>query len=495
MAVVLDNNDVTGKAHLIKIINHVPGDLIPLTSNDITIGRNSCNVSIQDINVSRYHCRLKREGKNWFLIDLKSLNGTYIDNERLKPNTPYPLNNERVISIGPPVNACTTFLFKTTEDEEAHGITTEDNKRKDESSDSDFSNSIAINSMLKRRFDPETEDKTMSDSQRKNTVPPIISPSLDEDDDGVSDSSISSMDSLKTRIRKMTSVKRKKRESRNGNNLIVPSTSVSEFKSCENHQQNYTNESSTSGVTAKKFKKQEQNSCLREEFVILNALCNEPESSSIGAISENESSESLLNDNVMVGEPHVPSTEQDQKMTDEENAKRLAYEVQKAKLDALKKELEVVEAQARKNRYEELEKVLENFTCIICVEVIDEPVVLNCSHTMCQYCLSKWKMKRKRCPICREKIVYEIKNLLIKNFIEKTIELMDAEYQASRKELVSKRQKEMESWPKKKKKKKRSYNPTRRNNSMRTFNEYSEGSSNRNEQSVINLSDLSSESD
>ncbi|GFU46445.1 hypothetical protein TNCV_1280901 [Trichonephila clavipes] len=48
----------------------------------------------------------------------------------------------------------------------------------------------------------------MQDSQR--TAVPSISPSLDGDD-GVSDSSVSSTDSLKTRIRKLSAANRKKR--------------------------------------------------------------------------------------------------------------------------------------------------------------------------------------------------------------------------------------------------------------------------------------------
>ncbi|GFV33036.1 hypothetical protein TNCV_2715161, partial [Trichonephila clavipes] len=75
--------------------------------------------------------------------------------------------------------------------------------------------------MLKRKFDEQNSDEAMQDSQR--TAVPSISPSLDGGD-GVSDSSVSSTDSLETRIRKLLAANRKKKKS-SENNLTVPSTS------------------------------------------------------------------------------------------------------------------------------------------------------------------------------------------------------------------------------------------------------------------------------
>ncbi|GFU46444.1 hypothetical protein TNCV_1280892 [Trichonephila clavipes] len=122
-------------------------------------------------------------------------------------------------------------------------------------------------------------------------------------------------------------------------------------------------------------------------------------------------SESLLSDNVRVSEPHLPFEEKAEKTVneDKEAAVQLVNEVEKTRIKALEEELEMLKAQARMQQSEELEKLLEHFACIICAEIIDEPMVLNCSHSMCKYCLLKWKKKQNRCPICREKIVYEVK--------------------------------------------------------------------------------------
>ncbi|GFR32173.1 e3 ubiquitin-protein ligase rnf8 [Trichonephila clavata] len=484
MEVLLNSRDRAGISYLTKFTDHVPGDLIPLKSDNVTVGRFACDVSVQDVNVSRDHCCLKRLGKRWVLIDLKSLNGTYIGNNRLKPNSPYPLHNGHVISIGPPNTASTTFLYTSVEeDNKQHKIIIDGSKKNQVGSvGSDVCRSITSFSVLKRKSDEQNSDKAMWDSQR--TAVPSVSPSLDGDD-GVSDSSMSSTDSLKTRIRKMYAANRKKSES-SENSLRVPSTSSLgfNFQRYPHAQQGILIDCSSVKLK-KKFKRLDEKNISRAEFRVLDTLCNEPESS-VGAFSGSESSESLLNDNVRVSESHPPSegkaiiAEKAEKTVneDKEAVVRLAYEVEKARLKALEGELEMLKARARKQQSEEFEKLLEHFACIICAEIIDEPMVLNCSHSMCQYCLLKWKRKQNRCPICREKIVYEIKNLLIRNFIDKTIEGMDVEFQANRRKLVSERQKEIASWPKKKKKRSRGRNFQRRTSGINAVNNAGEGPSN-----------------
>ncbi|GFV22528.1 hypothetical protein TNCV_1131211 [Trichonephila clavipes] len=123
-----------------------------VSPSKVTVGRFACDVTVQDAKISRNHCSLKHIGKNWILTDLKSLNGTYFGNKRLKPKVSYPLRNGIMFSIGPPqpttVTAHTTFLFTCEEDKEQK--------------------------MLKRKFDEQNSDEAMQDSQR--TAVPSISP-------------------------------------------------------------------------------------------------------------------------------------------------------------------------------------------------------------------------------------------------------------------------------------------------------------------------------
>ncbi len=50
--------------------------------------------------VSRLHAVLRREGKDVFIKDLGSSNGTYLNGERLQPNSDHPLNHGDMLFLG-----------------------------------------------------------------------------------------------------------------------------------------------------------------------------------------------------------------------------------------------------------------------------------------------------------------------------------------------------------------------------------------------------------
>lgn len=56
----------------------------------ISIGKSSVNdFQIKKNHISRHHARLFSEKGEWFLFDLDSTNGTFLNGERLQPNVPY----------------------------------------------------------------------------------------------------------------------------------------------------------------------------------------------------------------------------------------------------------------------------------------------------------------------------------------------------------------------------------------------------------------------
>ncbi|KAG5282966.1 hypothetical protein AALO_G00036730 [Alosa alosa] len=67
-------------------------------------------------------------------------------------------------------------------------------------------------------------------------------------------------------------------------------------------------------------------------------------------------------------------------------------------------------------------KLESDFSCPVCCDIFNDPVVLSCSHSICKVCLQKfWKTKGSReCPLCRRKSSnqFPLPNLVLKNLCE-----------------------------------------------------------------------------
>lgn len=65
-----------------------PGEKFPLLKEEITLGRDpKSDIFLNDITVSRKHARITQEGQAFSLSDLGSLNGTYLNSERIERET------------------------------------------------------------------------------------------------------------------------------------------------------------------------------------------------------------------------------------------------------------------------------------------------------------------------------------------------------------------------------------------------------------------------
>ncbi len=73
----------------------------PLVENSISVGRSTGNTIPLDTNtISRYHFSLSHDGQKTLITDMESANGTFVDGERLTPNTPRELDGGDEIQIG-----------------------------------------------------------------------------------------------------------------------------------------------------------------------------------------------------------------------------------------------------------------------------------------------------------------------------------------------------------------------------------------------------------
>jgi hypothetical protein len=68
---------------------------------EILVGRSPfCDIVLDDGAVSELHCQLQRQGEGFAVCDQGSTNGTKINGEPIDPETPLPLQNEDVLTVG-----------------------------------------------------------------------------------------------------------------------------------------------------------------------------------------------------------------------------------------------------------------------------------------------------------------------------------------------------------------------------------------------------------
>ena len=76
--------------------------LVPLTRSVVTLGRNLDNdIVLPADGVSRHHTRLQATSLGWEVVDLGGVNGTWLNEHRLRPEEPTPLVVGSVLRIGP----------------------------------------------------------------------------------------------------------------------------------------------------------------------------------------------------------------------------------------------------------------------------------------------------------------------------------------------------------------------------------------------------------
>lgn len=64
------------------------------------VGRDpSCDICVEDVNISRQHFYITKKDTQYFITDLGSSNGTYLDDKLLKPHQPFLLKSGAVISV------------------------------------------------------------------------------------------------------------------------------------------------------------------------------------------------------------------------------------------------------------------------------------------------------------------------------------------------------------------------------------------------------------
>ncbi|NXA76881.1 RNF8 ligase, partial [Thryothorus ludovicianus] len=108
-------------------------------------------------------------------------------------------------------------------------------------------------------------------------------------------------------------------------------------------------------------------------------------------------------------------------------------------LEETKEEKEKVRAQ-KEEVLNQMNDVLENeLQCTICSEHFIEAVTLNCAHSFCSYCINQWTKRKVECPICRQEIKSKTRSLVLDNCINRMVEKLDVEMKEHRLSLIRER--------------------------------------------------------
>jgi len=103
------SNAPVGTALLTVIGDNLSVDYFALTGEEALVGRaTEAAVVLDDVTVSRQHAKLSREGAKWRVKDLRSLNGTYVNKERveskeLKDGDELQIGKFRFVFVSPEV--------------------------------------------------------------------------------------------------------------------------------------------------------------------------------------------------------------------------------------------------------------------------------------------------------------------------------------------------------------------------------------------------------
>ncbi len=78
-----------------------PSGRTPLGATVLSIGRKADNtLEIQDAKASSHHAEIRPMGEGYCIVDVGSTNGTFVNEQRLGPNTPQLLHPNDIIRIG-----------------------------------------------------------------------------------------------------------------------------------------------------------------------------------------------------------------------------------------------------------------------------------------------------------------------------------------------------------------------------------------------------------
>ncbi|XP_075411290.1 cap-specific mRNA (nucleoside-2'-O-)-methyltransferase 1 isoform X2 [Tenrec ecaudatus] len=471
-------NRAGGRSWCLRRVGMATEWLLLEDESEVTIGR-GYGVTYQLVSkscplmISRNHCILKQNAEDqWTIMDNKSLNGVWLNRERLQPLKVYAIQKGDFIQLGVPLenkeNA--EYEYEVAEEEwvrlypclatkcdlrmeKNKGLRTKrkfsldeldgpgaegpsDSKSRVNKMSCECSQSVKshengeVTSQSSEVLDPkltslETSEKTAgapiypappSDVESPHKNQNASSSSLCQSNLEMFKATMSRIVMLKTQVQeKQAAVLNVNKQSQKG----CSKTIVEMEQELQDLQAQLSEEQAQQQARVEQLEK-----TFQEEELHLQGL-------------ENEQGEEDLKQQL------AQALQEHRTLMDELNRSRRSFEAiiqaKNRELAQTKEEKEKVQAQ-KEEVLNHMNDVLENeLQCIICSEYFIEAITLNCAHSFCSFCISEWIKRKSECPICRKDIISQTHSLVLDNCISKMVDNLSSEVRERRMNLIKER--------------------------------------------------------
>nr|XP_028580220.1 E3 ubiquitin-protein ligase RNF8 isoform X2 [Podarcis muralis] len=422
--------------------------------------------------ISRNHCVFQQNTDGqWTVIDNKSLNGVWLNCERIDPSRPYLLHEGDYIQLGVPFKNRETAEYEYT-------LIREDWKKVSPflALKNDQLTEKTKDMRAKRKISLEESEASgaegPSNSRTKRDRVSSENDSLGKCEGGRTELSRQTTENMETVL--VSPRPSKKEKKKNHCSTIPPEhglTLLSKDHKAPNLAQSWNGleqiMKTLADMTKLKAKMQEKqtavlnvrqmNKCAPVEIQVLEQelqelreqLCTEQEQQQqqveqlqktvceeLEGAKEEEGEGRLKEQLTQVLVQHRAL------MEELSRSKKDFEEIIKAKdreLKETKEEKEKARAQ-KEEALSHMNDVLENeLQCTICSEHFIEAVTLNCAHSFCSYCINEWMKRKLECPICRGTILSKTRSLVLDNCIDRMVENLDDETKHRHLSLIQER--------------------------------------------------------
>ncbi|XP_053456868.1 E3 ubiquitin-protein ligase RNF8 isoform X5 [Nycticebus coucang] len=411
---------------------------------EVTVGR-GFGVTYQLVSkicplmISRNHCVLKQnpEGQ-WTIMDNKSLNGVWLNGERLEPLKVYSIHKGDHIQLGVPLESKENaeYEYEVTEEDweriypclfpkDDQMIEKNKNLRTKRKFSLDEGSGAEGPSNLKSKIKVSYKTGQLVKSHGKGEVSNQLSECLDPKLTSLEPNEKNTETHVYSGLPEVIELHHKQKAS----NPSTSQSSLELFKvtmsrilklKTQMHEQQLAVlnvKKQTPKGNSKKIVKMEQ-----ELQDLQSQLCAEQ--------AQQQARVEQLEKTFQEEEQHLQGLEKEQ--GEEDLKQQLAQALQE-------EEKEKVQAQ-KEEVLSHMADVLENeLQCIICSEYFIEAVTLNCAHSFCSYCINEWMKRKIECPICRKDIESKTHSLVLDNCINKMVDNLSSEVKERRIVLTSER--------------------------------------------------------